>query len=296
MSHLEFQPIATGFCFLEAPRADERGIWFGECALGGIRCLRPNGRIDVWLADRKPIGGIAINEDGAVLCSGSGGIAWVNPTTGTSGILLDAIEGEPIAGINDMLPDGKGGLFFGLLDHQLIREGKPAGNSALYHLDPARRLRKLCDGLKVCNGIGLSPDGRRLYHNESMAGTYAYDLLPDGSLGKAVLMNVDPDCDGMAVDRDGGLWIATTGSGMITRVTPDGKVDWREPVPGGHATSICFGGPDWRDVYVTTASEGAVEVVLKGGIPKSRTGALYHARSDIPGVPIAMTGFRLPAK
>jgi hypothetical protein len=53
---MDFKPIATGFCFLEAPRVDERGIWFAECALGGIRCLRPDGRIDTWLAELKPIG------------------------------------------------------------------------------------------------------------------------------------------------------------------------------------------------------------------------------------------------
>jgi sugar lactone lactonase YvrE len=292
---MDFKAIATGFCFLEAPRVDERGVWFSECALGGIRCLRPDGGIDTWLEERKPIGGLAINEDGAILCSGPGGIAWVNPTNGATGMLLETIDGRPVGGVNDIQPDGHGGLFFGTLDHAAIREGKPSGRSALYRLSAEGRLTQLCEGLKVANGIGISPDGRRLYHNESMAGTYAYDLLPDGSAGEGKLLNKDLDCDGLAVDQEGGVWIACTSTGTIARVMPDGKLDRRIPIPGGHVTSICFAGSDWRDVYVTTASTGAVEVVLKGGVPASMTGALYHARAEVPGVPVARTRFRLPA-
>jgi sugar lactone lactonase YvrE len=292
---MDFKPIAAGFCFLEAPRADGRGVWFSECALGGIRCLRPDGHIDTWLAQRKPIGGLAINADGAILCSGPDGIAWVNPATGAAGMLLDTIDGKPVGGVNDMMPDGQGGLIFGTLDHAAIREGKPSGRSALYRLNVDGRLTQLCEGLKVANGIGISPDGRRLYHSESMAGTYAYDLLPDGSVGEGRLLNEDLDCDGLAVDAEGAVWIACVRSGTVARVMPDGKLNRRVPIPGGHVTSICFGGSDWRDVYVTTASTGAVEVVLKGGVPASMTGALYHARAEVPGVPVARTRFRLPA-
>jgi sugar lactone lactonase YvrE len=293
---MHFEPIATGFCFLEAPRADERGVWFSECALGGVRCLRPDGRIDEWLRSRQMIGGMVFNADGALLCSGPGGIVWLDPESGCSGRLLDAIDGEPIAGVNDMMSDGQGGLYFGTLDHQLIREGKPAGNSALYRLTPDGRLTKLSGGLTVCNGIGLSPDGRRLYHNESISGTYAYDLRPDGSAGEKIPLLQNPDCDGLAVDCEGGIWIASTGAGVITRLNPDGTVDWRTPVPGGHVTSLCFGGPDRRDLYVTTAAEGATAVVLKGGVPTSTSGAVYHARSEIPGLPVAPTRFNLPGR
>jgi sugar lactone lactonase YvrE len=290
---MQFEQIVTGFCFLEAPRVDERGIWFTENALGGVRCLRPDGRIDAWLTDRRPIGGMALNEDGALVLSGPGGLIWLNPVTGTTGTLLDTIGGKPISGINDVMPDGHGGLYFGTLDFEAIRDSKPFGHSALYRLSADRRLTFLCGGLKVCNGIGLSPDGRRLYHNESMAGTYAYDLLPDGSVSQGVLLNGNADCDGLAVDAEGGVWIACTHSGTIARVTPHGKLDRRIEIPGGHVTSLCFGGSDWRDLCVVTATEGAVEIVLKGGVPPSTKGSIYRARSDIAGMPVAHTRFQL---
>jgi sugar lactone lactonase YvrE len=293
---MKFEQLVTGFCFLEAPRVDERGIWFTETALGGVRCLRPDGRIDTWLSDRRPIGGMALNEDGALVLSGPGGLIWLDPATGTTGLLLDTIDGKSICGVNDVMPDGKGGLYFGTLDFGAIQDSQPFGHSALYRLGTNGRVTFLCGGLKVCNGIGLSPDGRRLYHNESMAGTHAYDLFPDGGVGKGVLLNNDPDCDGLAVDREGGVWIACTQSGTIARITPDGKPDHRIAVPGGHVISLCFGGTDWRDLYVVTATEGGVEIVLKGGIPPSATGSIFRARAEIPGVPVARTRFQLPGK
>jgi sugar lactone lactonase YvrE len=291
---MDFETIATGFCFLEAPRVDARGIWFSECALGGVRRLRPDGKVDEWLRERRPIGGLAFNDDGRIICSGAGGLAWLDPETGAWGVLLDHADGEPLAGVNDIMPDGKGGLFFGTLDHKLITEGKPAGNSALYNLAADGTLTRLVGGLKICNGIGISPDGRRLYHNESINGTVAYELRADGTLGDGVMFYERGDCDGLAVDQEGGVYIASTGLGVITRLRADGTLDWQAPVPGGHATSLCFGGPDWRDLYVVTAAEDATAVVLKGGVPTSTTGSVLHARSEIPGLPVGPTRFKLP--
>ena len=290
---MEFRPIATGFCFLEAPRADERGVWFTECAMGGVRRLRPDGGVDAWLTERKPIGGLALNADGRLVVSGPGGLVWLDPTTGASGVLLDRLEGSALPGVNDIQPDGKGGLYFGVLDHQRLRSGEPGG-SAICRLDPDGMVTRLAGDLKVCNGIGLSPDGRRLYHNESMVGTIAYDLRPDGSLSGGVKLWDMPDVDGLAVDVEGGVWVASTGAGAITRLTPAGQVDRRVDAPG--ATSISFGGEDLRDVYVTTSSPAAVAAVLAGGVPETSEAGLYHARSDVPGVPTAQTCFKLPGR
>jgi sugar lactone lactonase YvrE len=62
------------------------------------------------------------------------------------------------------------------------------------------------------------------------------------------------------------------------------------PIPDRNVTSICFGGPDWRDVYVTTGGHDGIEVMMEGKMP-SPGGRLFHARSDIPGLPVAETRF-----
>jgi sugar lactone lactonase YvrE len=289
---MDFKPIATGFWFLEAPRADDRGVWFTECSMGGVRRLRPDGQVDSWLPERKSIGGLALNADGRVICSGPGGLVWLDPTTGATGVLLDQLEGGPLPGVNDVQPDGKGGLYFGVIDHQRLRAGNPGG-SAICRLDRDGAVTKLVGDLTICNGIGLSPDGKRLYHNESTVGTIAYDIGPDGSLSGGEMLWQMSDVDGLAVDALGRIWIASTGVGAITRLTPDGRIDWQAEVPG--ATSISFGGADLKDVYVTTSSHAAIEVVLAGGVPETADGTLFHARAEVPGLPTAQTQLELPA-
>ena len=284
---MEFRPVVTGFCLLEAPIADDRGVWFSDMVLGGIRCLRPDGRLDAWLTDRRMIGGIVFNDDGCLLCSGRDGIIWLNPETGERGMLLDAIDGQPVRGINDMAADGRGGLYFGSVDHVAMFSGEPFfGRSALNRLDADRRVTLISDGHSFANGLGMSPDGRHLYFNDSGIGTYDYPIRADGSVGERNLLSKNADCDGLAVDSGGGIWIAQISAGSIARLLPDGTVDRTISFGKEHVTSLCFGGPDWRDLYVTTATPDAGTAVLGREPPATLPAVLYHARADIAGVRI----------
>jgi len=289
---MDFKPSASGFCFLEAPREADGAVWFTDVVQGGLRRLRPDGGVDSWLPDRRWIGGIVINADAAVLCSGANGIAWLNPRTGATGMLLESIDGKPIRGINELHPDGKGGLYFGTADVAEAEHVEERSPSALYRLDPDGRVRRLADGFTFANGIGLSPDGRRLYLSDTFAGPYVFDVLADGSLGPRTLLTPMPDCDGLAVDSEGGIWIAGFQSGAITRLLPSGALSRRVALPVQGVTSLSFGGTDQRDIYVTTTSPDAFEALAKKTMP-SATASLYHARAEIAGHPVGRTGFRL---
>lgn len=287
---MEFETLATGYCFLEAPRADDEGLWFTDLLLGGIYRWRRSHGVDRFLADRKHIGGVAINEDGKVICGGPGGLVWLDPSTGRSGVLLDRIDGTPLAGANDMLPDGRGGLIFGSLT--TAESAENAATNSLYRLDADGRTTLLASGLKIANGIGLSPDGKRLYHNESLVGTFVYEVREDGSLGPAELFWEEANGDGLAVDCEGGVWIACFSGAELVRLLPDGKVDRRITMPHQVVTSLCFGGSDWRDLYVTTAGDEGVTALLRGEEPPLEA-SVFFARSDIAGLPIARTRFAI---
>src|SRR5262245_45751968 len=181
---MEFRPVAKGY-YLEALSVDDDAVWFSDVARGGIRRVSPDGRTDEWLAEQRWIAGILQNEDGRVLYSRPGGIAWLDPRTGDSGTLLDAIEGKAIGGIHEMAPDRTGGLFFGTVDIPAIERGETPRPVGLYRLDPSGRVSRLCEGLTFTNGLAISADGRRLYHNESFVGVCAYDVAPDGALSGA---------------------------------------------------------------------------------------------------------------
>jgi sugar lactone lactonase YvrE len=287
---MKFETLATGYCFLEAPRADGEGLWFSDIMLGGLYHWQPGRGVERHLPERRHIGGIAINEDGAIICGGPDGLAWFDPATGRSGTLLDSIGGRQI-GVNDMLPDGRGGLIFGTLT-TADADAATAATNSLYRHDPDGRTTLLASGLKIANGIGLSPDGRRLYHNESLVGTFAYEVHGDGSLGEPQLFWASGDGDGLAVDAEGGIWIASFAGGEIVRLLPDGSVERRIAMPHKVVSSLCFGGTDWRDLYVTTGGNEGVDAMLRGEQPP-REAALFHARSDIPGLPVARTRFQL---
>lgn len=292
---MQFEPVVTGFCLIEAPRWDDRGLWFTDILLGGVRCLRADGRVDQWLTERTIIGGMAINDDGRLILSGTGGLAWLDPESGRSGTLLDTIDGEPISGVNDMLPDGRGGLWFGWVDHIRMRKGEDFfGTSALYRLDPDGTVTRQHGGVGFSNGIGMSPAGDRLYFTDSAAGVLDFPVHGDGSLGEPVLRG-EPGGDGLVVDAAGGIWTAAIQEGTVNRMLPDGTIERRIPVPGGHPVSLTFGGRDLRDLYVSTAAPDAGMAAVNrfplDQVP--RTATIFRARSDVAGQPTRRTAFRL---
>jgi sugar lactone lactonase YvrE len=288
---MKFKTVASPYCFLEAPRSDGDVLWFTDLLLGGLYRLLPGGEIQVFMKDSKHIGGVVINEDGTIICGGTAGLTWLKPTTGESGVLLGSVDGQPLSGANDMYPDGKGGLYFGTLSHA-GEYGKPPSLTALYRLSPNGSVKLLRDGLKFANGIGLSPDGRRLYHNESLLGTFVYDVREDGSLDNRAVFSSKEDCDGLAVDSEGGVWIAYFASGKLIRYRADGSVDRQVPVPHKVVTSLCFGGSDNRDMYVTTAGNEGIDALMTGVNPPQEA-SVFQARVDVAGLPVHRTRFRL---
>jgi len=130
----------------------------------------------------------------------------------------------------------------------------------LWRLEHDGTVTVLEEGLSLSNGIAWSPDGRVMYHVDTMrhsVSARSYD--PFG--GDAVLASVLIDTgqafpDGLAVDSAGDLWIAMWGEGEIRRFAPDGtpRDALRTGVP--HSTSCAFVGPE-LDLLVVTGAAGA---------------------------------------
>lgn len=291
----EYQQIAEG-TYLEGLSYDfaRDVIWYSDVIAGGIHGVKPNGtKVASFNDDRMWTGGVMINADGAVLSSGQGGIMWNNPDTGKSGWLLDKLEGGPINGINEMWPDGTGGIYFGTNDIEYIIEAKDTRPTALYRLTVDREVIKLDDGVYFSNGIGFDPERRRFYCSDTFRTSWVWDVESDLSLSNRRVLLDKSDCDGLALMADGTILLTGFRSpGLITRVSPEGKE--LEPLltPEGSTTQIRFGGADLRDYYINIVPGDGGDS-LKNGEPLKSGSYLYKGRSEHPGMAVAPSRFTL---
>ncbi len=135
-------------------------------------------------------------------------------------------------------------------------------NGQLWRIDRDGRASLLETGMGTTNGIEVSPDGRRLYVNESVQRTvWVYDRGDDGALSsKRLLIRFDDHgMDGMRCDADGNLYIARYGAGVVAIVSPAGQLLREVPLRGRKPTNVAFGGADGRQVFVTLQDRGAIE-------------------------------------
>ena len=166
---------------------------------------------------------------------------------------------------NDGACDPSGRLWVGTMHLQQL-----PGAAALYRLDGGTLTPKL-EGLTISNGLGWSADGAHMWFVDTPTQRiveYAYD----GELGEqrtfAAIEKADGSPDGLAVDDQDGVWVGLWGGSCVRRYAPDGDLDRVIALPAANVTACCFGGPDRRTLFITTAAPDgrlyAVDVDVAG--------------------------------
>jgi sugar lactone lactonase YvrE len=161
------------------------------------------------------------------------------------------------------------------------------GAASLYRLDRTGITRVLTD-LTISNGLGWSPDATLMYFIDS--GTNRVDVLDydlaSGTIGeRRPFVTLAPSHgmpDGLAVDADGGVWVACFGTGQVRRYAPEGQLDEVLDLPVRQGTSCCFGGPDLSDLYVTSAAYRLSEADLR---EQPLAGSLFVCTPGVVGQP-----------
>jgi sugar lactone lactonase YvrE len=290
-----FEPIASGL-YLEGLAYDRSRdlIWYSDVIGGGVHGVTADGTAFRSLnAGRMWTGGVFLNSDGAILSSGAGGIMWNDPESGASGWLIDSLGGEPINGINEMISDGAGGLYFGTVDIENVAIGKTPRPSSIWRLTSRGEAIQMAEGPGFVNGMMLSNDSAQLYYNDTFDGTYAFDVRGDGSLTDRRKLLDKEDCDGMALDAEGNLWVTGYKSSALICMRPDGAAVQRIETPANAITQIRFGGADLCDVYLTSVPVDSGDNLAVGEVPVDKKSVLYRGRSGIAGQPILPTQFSL---
>jgi sugar lactone lactonase YvrE len=159
--------------------------------------------------------------------------------------------------MNDAKCDPSGSFWAGSNDMDFA-----SGQGALHVLSADWRSEQVLDGLTLPNGLAWSPDGRRFYLVDTIAGELnAFDIRPDqlAPVNRRLLAKFPAEAgmpDGMTIDAQGCLWIAMWGGGRLLRVSPEGRTLFELPMPVHQPSSCAFGGKDLDVLYVTSAREG----------------------------------------
>lgn len=250
---------------IEGPACDARGdlycVSFGAAPVIGRVTMDGKAEAFVTLPTGSTGNGIRFERDGRMLVADYTGhnILRVDPATrAVSVVAHDDRMNQP----NDLAIAPNGTVY---------ASDPNWGNSTgqLWRLDPQGRLHREAEGMGTTNGIEVSPDGRRLYVNESIQrNVWVFDIRPDGSIANKRLFRKfdDHGFDGMRCDVDGNLYITRHGKGTVVVLNPEAKIIREIDVLGKHPTNLTFGGKDRRTVLVTEAEQRRI-VTFRAHLP-----------------------------
>jgi sugar lactone lactonase YvrE len=217
-----------------------------------------SGKESTW-ALREDIGSIAlvVVEGERLLAGLRSGFAFFDCATGAMTPIVDPEAHLPLNRMNDGKCDPAGRFWCGSM-----RPDSALAAGSLYVLDRDLQCRRVLDDLAIPNGMAWSADGRTMLMADTRRGyIYAWDFdVASGTLGArrvfADLGAMPGGPDGATLDAEGYLWSAQFDGGCLIRYAPDGAIDRIVRMPVAKPASCAFGGRDYRQLFVTTASRG----------------------------------------
>jgi gluconolactonase len=267
--------LARGLRFPEGPVAlDDGAVLVVEIEGGALARVGADGAVSRTHCGGGP-NGAAVGPDGAVYVCNDGGLAFttegeirfphalaednkggylqrVDLATGSVETVFSQVEGTPMGALNDIVFDATGSCYF-----------VDTNRGVLYYASPAdATIRVAEEGLEFPNGMGLSPDGTKLYVSETYSGrVFGWDVTAPGTLAaKAELHSNGGEhrWDGLAVDGTGNVCVSNQEKSGITVISPAGQVlrEFVTPEHDPYVTNICFGGTDGDTAFVCSSGRG----------------------------------------
>ena len=264
----------------EGPLWWNGAVWFTDIKQKRIHRFDPaNGASKTWDAPAEP-GFLAPITDGTFIAGLKTGLHRFVPESGAFTLITEVEPQYPNNRLNDGAVDAQGRLWFGSMD-----DAEEAQRGALYCFARGK-LSKADPDYLITNGPTFSPDGKRLYHTDTLKKEiYVFDLAEDGTLSNRTLFAaIEKDGgypDGPVTDAEGCIWTGMFAGWGVRRYAPDGKLLQTVKMPVANVTKVAFGGDDLRDVYVTTAWKGLDDAARKD---QPLAGGLFHFRSPVPGL------------
>ena len=272
----DWQLVRAGYKFTEGPAANAKGeVFFNDIPNSKTYKIALDSQVSEFIADSKKANGQAFGPDGRLYAVASGDAKIMAcDTDGKASVIAEGIAG------NDIVVAHNGNLY--VTDPSGSRSNAP---SKVWLIKPDGEKQIVDTGLRYANGITLSPDQTLLnvadYRSHWI---YSYQIQADGTLAfkqryywlHAPDNEDDTGADGMRMDRDGRLYVATR-LGVQVCDQP-GRVQCILPTPNGKVSNLCFGGENF-DTLFATCGDRVYKRKLK------TQGAQAWATPNQPGVP-----------
>jgi sugar lactone lactonase YvrE len=223
------------------------------------------------------IGSFAIMEDGNLIAALQEGIAIIPRAGGKQQIIADPEQEIPTNRFNDGKCSPDGHFWVGSMS---LNETDPSGS--LYSMDEKFNVQKHEVGLTISNGLCWSLDKKYFYFIDTPTlRVVRYEYSNGNVYNKQTVIQIDASKDGypdgMTIDMEGNIWIAHWGGWQVTKWNPVSgeKIDAIE-LPVSQVTSICFGGQDFKDMFITSARRGLSQDQLQS---EPLAGATFHLKN-----------------
>jgi len=248
------------------------------------------GELSHWTFDSE-IGSCAPMLDGAMLLAARDGLWRFDPGTGSRSLLAPPPYDPTIERFNDGKCDPQGRFWAGT-----VYEPRDPPLASLYCFDRGVLTRR-ADGITVSNGLAWSADARTMYWSDTKSHTifaFAFDAL-SGTLSDRRVMAAFPlkqtqepleayggRPDGAAVDVEGNYWVAMFEGQRLLCLSPSGERLQEVQLPVRCPTMPCFGGPDLKTLYITTARKNRPAAELA---EQPLAGCVLSLRVEVAGLP-----------
>jgi len=191
------------------------------------------------------------------------GLLRLNTTDGTESPLADAPYDPSKVRFNDGRVDPAGRFWIGTM-----YEPRDQPAAEMYVLDKDQLRRAWSGGMTNSNGLAWSLDGGTMYHADTTThriDCYDFDPATGEQSNRRTIVTFPSDKsapdyggrpDGATMDSEGMYWVAMFEGARILRIAPNGEIVREIKLPVKCPTSVAFGGPDLRTLYITSASHG----------------------------------------
>lgn len=266
--------VSSGMGFTEGPVWDPAGfVYVSDEVINKIFRIYRDGRKEELISLGDPDGNTYDEHHDLIDCASVlRGIIRIKPG-GTYTVLADHYQGKRLNSPNDVVIGPDGAIYFTDPTSDLPKDQKQELDfKGVFRLDAKGQLTLLTKELTEPNGIAFSPDGKRLYVDDStQSNIRVYDFQADGTLRNGRIFGEEPGSkgegvpDGMKVDRAGNLYV--TGPGGIWIWDSDGHHLGTIILPEQPA-NLAWGDSDLKTLYITaTTSLYALKTNATGFVP-----------------------------